>query len=80
MVVISGGKVDPETPGPACSEVMRDYLLQLGVKSSDLLVEDRSRSTYESAVACREILQSRPDGKVFLVTEATHIDTGNVTS
>lgn len=72
-VIVSGGKVHPETPGPPCSEVMRDYLVQLGVKRSHLLVEDRSRTTHESAVACREVLNSRPHGKVLLVTEATHM-------
>jgi len=73
MVLVTGGKVDPDSPGPPCSEVMRDYLVQLGVKPSDIRVEAGSRNTYESAVACREILQSRSDGKVFLVTEATHM-------
>jgi len=73
MVLVTGGKADPERPGPPCSEVMRDYLIRLGVESSDIQVEARSRNTYESAVACREIIQSRPGGKVFLVTEATHM-------
>lgn len=72
-VVVSGGKVHPETPGPPSAEVMRDYLVQLGVKPSHVLVEDQSRTTHESAAACREILNARPHGKILLVTEATHM-------
>ena len=73
LVIVSGGKVDANRPGPACSEVMRDYLIQLGVEPSHILVEAGSRNTYESAVACRELLRSQPHDGVFLVTEATHM-------
>lgn len=72
-IVVSGGKVRAETPGPPCAEAMGDYLAQLGVRRSHLVVEDQSRSTHESAVACREILDSQSHGRVFLVTEATHM-------
>lgn len=73
VVLVSGGKVHRETPGPPCSEVMRDYLVQLGVESSHLLVEDRSRTTYESALNCPEVFRPKSPDKVFLVTEATHM-------
>jgi len=73
LVLITGGKVYADTPGPASSEVMRDYLLQLGVEPSHLQIENGSRSTYESAVACRDLLRSQPHDRVFLVTCATHM-------
>lgn len=73
LVIVSGGKVNPGRAGPACSEVMRDYLIQLGTDPSRILVESRSRDTHESAVACAELLRSHPHDRVFLVTEATHM-------
>jgi uncharacterized SAM-binding protein YcdF (DUF218 family) len=73
-VVVSGGKVDPHMPGPACATVMYDFLRQLGVNAADLIVEDGSRTTYENAVACRSLLDHRGIRKIVLVTEATHLD------
>jgi uncharacterized SAM-binding protein YcdF (DUF218 family) len=70
-VVVTGGKVDPDSPGPSCSEVMRDLLLQLGVKNSDLSVENASRSTYENAVESRKLLDERRIHKILLVTDAS---------
>src|SRR5262249_51795462 len=47
-ILVSGGKVDASQPGPTCAEVMRDFLLELGVKPQDVLVESESRTTYEN--------------------------------
>lgn len=43
------------------------------MRPSDVRVEDRSRTTHESAVACRGLLESRVGGRVLLVTDATHM-------
>lgn len=73
VVLVSGGKVHAETPGPPCCDVMKDFLIGLGVQPTHVRTEKRSRTTYESARHSAEILDSRPAGKVFLVTEATHM-------
>jgi uncharacterized SAM-binding protein YcdF (DUF218 family) len=72
-VVVSGGKVDPEAPGPACAELMRDFLVQLGVKGSDVLVEGASRTTYENAVESVKLLQARGLHRAVLVTDAVDL-------
>ncbi len=72
-VLASGGKVDPSDPGPPCADLMRDALIHLGVKESDLIVEDESRTTYENAVACRRLLEERDIHRIVLVTEARHL-------
>jgi uncharacterized SAM-binding protein YcdF (DUF218 family) len=72
-VVISGGKVDPSSPGPALAVPMRDFLVQLGVAPSDLIVEDRSRNTFENAVESCRLLADRGLRRVVLVTDATHL-------
>ncbi len=72
-VVVSGGKVDPSAPGPALAVPMRDFLLRLGVASSDLIVEDRSRNTYENAVESCRLLAERGLKRIVLVTDAAHL-------
>lgn len=69
-VLVSGGKLDPESPGAACAPVMRRELLALGVRESDVISEDRSRTTFENAVESKKLLEERQIRKVILVTDA----------
>jgi uncharacterized SAM-binding protein YcdF (DUF218 family) len=72
-VLVSGGKVDPDAPGPPCAEVMRTFLIQLGVAPEDILVEGRSQTTYENARLSQEMLHERHLERIVLVTDATHM-------
>jgi uncharacterized SAM-binding protein YcdF (DUF218 family) len=72
-ILVTGGKPDPRMDGPPCAELMRDLLLQLGVKASDLIVETRSRTTHENAVESAKLLEQRQLRRVVLVTDATHM-------
>jgi uncharacterized SAM-binding protein YcdF (DUF218 family) len=72
-IVISGGKVDPRTPGPTLARAAGDLLLQLGVDPSDLILEEQSRTTYENATCCREVLAKRNIRRIVLVTDAAHM-------
>jgi uncharacterized SAM-binding protein YcdF (DUF218 family) len=69
-VLVSGGKVDPDTPGSSCAALMGEFLNQLGVKSSDLVLEEGSRSTYENAVESARMLKERGIRRVVLVVDA----------
>jgi uncharacterized SAM-binding protein YcdF (DUF218 family) len=69
-VLVSGGKVDPNAPGPACAEVMAQFLGQLGVASTHLIIEAQSRTTYENAVESAMVLQKRGLRKALLVVDA----------
>jgi uncharacterized SAM-binding protein YcdF (DUF218 family) len=69
-VLVSGGKVNPDEAGPTCAAVMGDFLGQLGVRNEDLLLEDRSRTTYENAVECAKLLKERGIRRVVLVVDA----------
>jgi uncharacterized SAM-binding protein YcdF (DUF218 family) len=73
-VLVSGGKVDPESPGPAFAQVMRDFLLRLNVRDSDVIVEDTSRNTYENAIESCNILDKHNIRKIVLVTDAVHMN------
>jgi uncharacterized SAM-binding protein YcdF (DUF218 family) len=72
-VVVSGGKPDPNRHGPALAVPMRDFLVTLGVRPGDLIVEDRSRTTYENAVETCNVLAARKLTRILLVTDATHL-------
>jgi uncharacterized SAM-binding protein YcdF (DUF218 family) len=72
-VLVSGGRIDPDTP-ESCARVMRDFLLRQGVAAADVIEEDASGSTYENAVECARILRERGLTRVLLVTEASHLE------
>jgi uncharacterized SAM-binding protein YcdF (DUF218 family) len=73
-VLVSGGKVDPDVPGPAFAEVMRAFLLQLNVPAADVIVESTSRNTYENAVESSRLLEKQKIRKIVLVTDAVHMN------
>jgi uncharacterized SAM-binding protein YcdF (DUF218 family) len=72
-ILVSGGCLDEEGHGPACAPLMRDFLVQMGVPASDVIVEDRSRTTWENAVESSKLLDSRGIRKIVLVTDAAHL-------
>jgi uncharacterized SAM-binding protein YcdF (DUF218 family) len=72
-ILVSGGKVDPEAPGPSCAAEMRDVLVSMGARPGDLILEEQSRSTYENAVECSRLLRERRLSQVLLVTDAAHL-------
>ena len=72
-VLVSGGKVDPEWDGPPFAELMGAFLVQLGVRESDLILETSSRTTYENAVESGKLLQRHGLRRVVLVTDAVDL-------
>jgi uncharacterized SAM-binding protein YcdF (DUF218 family) len=72
-VLVSGGKVDPDSPEPACARLMRDRLVELGVRPEDLIVEDASRNTYENAVESGTLLRQRGLTRPVLVADAVDL-------
>jgi uncharacterized SAM-binding protein YcdF (DUF218 family) len=73
LLLVTGGKPEADTPGLACADLMAQLLVQQGVHSSDLIVENNSRTTYENAVESRKILENRGVTRIALVTEAIHL-------
>ncbi len=71
-IMVSGGKPDGST-GPDCASVMRDYLVQLGLDGSRIIVENQSRTTYENAVECSKLLHEHHLQRIILVTNADHL-------
>ncbi len=53
---------------------VKDYLIKIGIPSSDLIIESESKNTRENAVKTAEILNEHyPTGKFILLTTASHM-------
>lgn len=51
----------------------RDMLVSLGVAPERLLIEDRSRDTWENAVFSKALIQPKPGERWLLITSAWHM-------
>lgn len=72
-IMLSGGHAPHEPDSPPLSHLMREFMVKLGVEADDLLVEDRSTTTYENAVQCYKLLDARQVRRIVLVTDASHM-------
>jgi uncharacterized SAM-binding protein YcdF (DUF218 family) len=73
LIVLTGGKVDPQRKGPKLAEAMREFMVKLGVADDDIVLETESRTTHENALYTAELLRQRGIDHVVLVTDATHL-------
>lgn len=71
-IVVSGGIVISGEVSE--SEIYKNYLIDLGVKSEDVITEGNSRTTAENAKFTSEIAKKMNYKKVVVVTSATHMN------
>jgi uncharacterized SAM-binding protein YcdF (DUF218 family) len=71
LLVLSGGTVNPGEPAEA--DAMREFLVDMGVPASAMLLERQSRTTTENAADTARLLQPRGIRKILLVTSALHM-------
>jgi uncharacterized SAM-binding protein YcdF (DUF218 family) len=71
LIVLSGGTVNPGEMPEALA--MRQFLGDLGVPASALLLESRSQTTTENAADTARLLQQRGIRTILLVTSALHM-------
>jgi uncharacterized SAM-binding protein YcdF (DUF218 family) len=72
-IIVSGGHVDPFTADKNENKIARDYLIRWGVPQNDVIGEDRSRDTFESAVEVQKVLNNKGWKRYLLVTSAIHM-------
>jgi uncharacterized SAM-binding protein YcdF (DUF218 family) len=73
IVVVSGGRLPWDAPGPPEAQGMKDVLVELGVPPDVIVREERSTSTHENCVFAKELLDARGARDVLLVTSALHM-------
>jgi len=72
-IVVSGASGDLFGEGAAEADLVREHAHMLGVDPVRILVEDRSRNTYENAVYTSAMLKPEPGQTWLLVTSAWHM-------
>ena len=72
-VMLSGGSNDWQTDLPSQAKTMAQFLSDLGVPLSAIVLEERSRSTYENASNCAELMRRQGMERAILVTSALHM-------
>ena len=73
-LLLSGGSGRLIGAEPVEADVARDYLRQLGVPDSAILVENKSRNTHENARCTKAVLDSLlPGTQCLLITSAWHM-------
>jgi len=69
-LVLSGGDAKIFGEGPKEAVEMQRLAVRLGVPEDAIVLDDRSRSTYENAVGVKRVLGQ---GSILLVTSASHM-------
>jgi uncharacterized SAM-binding protein YcdF (DUF218 family) len=73
VILVSGGVMGWEGERRSGAQAMREFLIDLGVPTEAVLIEDRSRSTRENAVFSAQILRDQGFDRALLVTSALHM-------
>ncbi|MBM6596429.1 YdcF family protein [Microvirga pudoricolor] len=72
-ILISGGGGNVFGEGIAEAPIIAAYFKDVKVEPSRILVEDRSRTTFENAIFSREMVEPKPGERWLLVTSAWHM-------
>ena len=72
-IIVSGGHANPFTPNKDENKIACDYLIRWGVPKSDVIGEEQSRDTFESAVETQKLLRNKGWRRYLLVTSAIHM-------
>jgi uncharacterized SAM-binding protein YcdF (DUF218 family) len=72
-IVVSGGHVNPFTPSKNENRIAREFLLLWGVPKNDIIGEENSRDTFESALESQKLLARHGWKRYLLVTSAMHM-------
>jgi uncharacterized SAM-binding protein YcdF (DUF218 family) len=76
-ILITGGSGRLVTEGRREADDVFKAMVLMGVPSTDLIVENQSRNTYESAVNVKRLLQDSASTKSLLITSAFHMRRSN---
>jgi uncharacterized SAM-binding protein YcdF (DUF218 family) len=72
-VMLSGGHNDWQADLPSQAKTMAQFLGDLGVPLRAIVLEEHSRSTYENATNCAELMRRHDMNRAILVTSALHM-------
>jgi len=70
-LIFTGGQGNPGEPTEASAA--RDYALQSGVPTSDILIEDKSHTTYENILNAKQLADTHGLSTVLIVSDPLHM-------
>jgi uncharacterized SAM-binding protein YcdF (DUF218 family) len=73
FIVVSGGFIDFFGSTVPESDAMRELLMAFGVPQNAIVLESRSRNTYENALYVRELADAEGFNSILLVTSGLHM-------
>lgn len=73
-LLLTGGSGDILQKNPSEAEELRKFLLEVGVPASDIIIEGKSRNTWENALFTKKIIDENfPSQSCLLITSAWHM-------
>jgi len=72
-IMVSGGSGSLSQQDMKEADYMKNFLMNMGIPESRILIERESRNTFENAKNTAEILDAMPYGNLLLITSATHM-------
>ncbi|MAO72163.1 MAG: hypothetical protein CMD02_06650 [Flavobacteriales bacterium] len=72
-ILISGGNGQLLNNGYMESEWARDFLIHCGIPDENILIENKSRNTWENALYTSDLLQQAKNKKLLLITSSWHM-------
>jgi len=72
-IVFSGGGGTLFTEEPAEADALARFMDTLGISQGRILLENRSRTTFENALYTRRLVEPKPGARWLLVTSAWHM-------
>lgn len=69
-IILSGGRV---YTCASFAVAARDFLIEVGVNPSDIILEDKSRDTFENAFYVKKICDDKKYKKPLIISEASHL-------
>ena len=70
-LIFTGGQGNPGEPTE--SSAARDYALQLGVPVGDILIEEKSHTTYENILYAKQLADAHGLRRVLIVSDPLHM-------
>ena len=72
-VIFTGGAATLLTDGESAHRAVGHYLQDMGIAEDRLVLEGRSRNTWENATLTRRLLEPKPADRFLIVTSASHM-------
>ena len=72
-ILVSGGNGQLLNNGHMESEWSKDFLIKCGIPKKNILIENKSRNTWENALYTSKFFKNKKNKKILLITSAWHM-------